>query len=441
MRVAVIGSGIAGMGAAWALKNNHDVTLYEAAPRPGGHARTIDVDFDGTTVPVDTGFIVYNERNYPNLTRLFATLGTKTKASDMSFSVSDPASGLEYAGSIGGVFAKGSNVLRPKMWQLLRGIQMFRSELELLESNEVPIDTSIVEYLSSRGYPPAFATHYLLPLAAAVWSGTGSDVAQMPARTFLAFLANHGLIKLNDRPQWRTVKGGSRRYVERAVAGVDEVLLGHGVVGIERSDNSVTILDSRGGRRRFDEVVLATHADTSLRLLGSAATPQERAIIGTFSYSTNRAVVHSDVRLMPKRHRAWTSWNAIGSVGAGHTDPVTVTYWMNRLQSLPGSRQVFISLNPALEPNPATVIDDVVYQHPQFNAASERGQRELGLIQGRNRTWFAGAYCGYGFHEDGLQAGLTVAAEMGSPAPWSHLITPMSPAAWVAARRRDRFAA
>jgi predicted NAD/FAD-binding protein len=441
MKIAVVGSGVTGIGAAWALKHDHDVTLYEAAHRPGGHARTIDVDMGGRELAVDTGFIVYNERNYPNLTRLFAALGTETKDSDMSFSVTDPATGLEYAGSLSGVFARKSNLLRPTMWALLKGIQDFRGEQDRLQKGLVPDDISISTYLSERGYPRPFASHYLLPLAAAVWSGTGDDVARMPARTFVQFLSNHGLIRLNDRPQWRTVNGGSRRYVERAIAGVDEVLLGHPVTAVERHLDRVTVVDGRGGRRDFDHIVLATHADRSLQILGNTATAAERSIIGAFRYATNRAVVHSDARLMPKRRRAWSSWNAIGSVDASASAPVTVTYWMNRLQSLPENRQVFVSLNPQQEADPAAVIDDILYQHPQFDMATAIAQSELGSIQGRNRTWFAGAYCGYGFHEDGLQAGLTVAAELGSPAPWAHKITPRSPAAQVASRRRKVIAA
>jgi predicted NAD/FAD-binding protein len=441
MKIAVVGSGITGIGAAWALKNAHDVTLYEAATRPGGHARTIDIDMGGYELAVDTGFIVYNERNYPNLTQLFQTLGTATNDSDMSFSVTDPATGLEYAGSVGGVFARKTNLLRPAMWSLLRGITAFRREQDRLRRGQVPDDISISEYLRERKYPSVFGSHYLLPLAAAVWSGTGSDVAKMPASTFLIFLSNHGLIRLNDRPQWRTVAGGSRRYVERAIAGVDEVLLGHPVVAVERNGDAVTVIDAHGGRREFDQLVLTTHADRSLQILGNEATPAERSVIGSFRYATNRAVVHSDARLMPEKRQAWSSWNAIGSVGPEATTPVTVTYWMNRLQSLPEDRQVFASLNPQLSPDPAQIIDDVMFQHPQFDAFSAIGQQEVGYIQGRNRTWFAGAYCGYGFHEDGLQAGLTVAAELGSPPPWAHSIMPKSPAAHVAARRRETIAA
>ncbi|MDJ0952136.1 MAG: FAD-dependent oxidoreductase [Acidimicrobiia bacterium] len=441
MKIAVVGSGVTGIGAAWALKRKHEVTLYEAENRPGGHARTIDIDMGGYTLPVDTGFIVYNERNYPNLTNLFARLGVATKDSDMSFSVSDDETGIEYAGSVGGVFANLGNVVRPRMWSILRGINEFRSEQARLQAGEVPDGLSISDYLLHRQYPKAFGSHYLLPLAAAVWSGTGDDVAKMPARTFLSFLANHGLLRLNDRPQWRTVAGGSRLYVDRALAGVDEVLLQRPIVAIRRDPGSVRLTDATGDSRSFDQVVFATHADTAMHILGDQATEAERQIIGSFRYAPNRAVVHSDERLMPRRRRAWASWNAIGAVTPDAANPVTVTYWMNRLQSLPEDRQIFVSLNPTMEPRSETVIDDVLFSHPQFDAQSERAQADLGTIQGDNRTWFAGAYLGYGFHEDGLQAGLTVASQLGAAAPWADQITPRSPAATVAMRRRDRAAA
>ncbi len=436
MRIAVVGSGITGIGAAWALKSKHEVTLYEAESRPGGHARTIDIDMGGYSLPVDTGFIVYNERNYPNLTRLFATLGVATKDSDMSFAVSDPR-GLEYAGSVGGILAHPSNIARPKLWAILRGIKEFRGEQARLAAGKVPEGLSISDYLTHRQYPKAFGTHYLLPLAAAVWSGTGDDVANMPAKTFLSFLANHGLLRLNDRPQWRTVVGGSRRYVSRALAGVDEVLLDRPVTDVHRTPDAVTLTDGRGVQRTFDHVVFATHTDTTMQILGDEATADERRVVGSFRYAPNRAVVHSDPALMPRSRRAWSSWNAIGAVTADAANPVTVTYWMNRLQTLPDDRQIFVSLNPSVEPRSDLVIEDVQFQHPQFDAQSSLAQTELATIQGANRTWFAGAWCGYGFHEDGLQAGLTVAEQLGAPAPWASDITPMSPAAFHA--RADRM--
>jgi len=436
MNVAVVGSGITGIGSAWALSQRHNVTLYESAARPGGHARTIDIEIGDRTLPVDTGFIVYNERNYPNLINLFHTLGVVTEDSDMSFAVSDPDSGIEYGGSVAGILANPSNVVRPRMWSILLGINEFRSEQGRLAAGQVPADLPIADYLAWRRYPKAFVSHYLLPLAAAVWSGAGDDVARMPAGTFLSFLNNHGLLRLNDRPQWRTVTSGSREYVSKAISAVDEVLLSTPVTAVDRSATEVTLTDGRGGKRRFDHVVFATHADTTLRILGDTATRDEKDILGSFRYAANRAIVHSDEGLMPANRSTWSSWNAIGSVAADASKPVTVTYWMNRLQSLPGDRQVFVSLNPSVEPRPGTVIDDVMFQHPQFDNHSERGHRDLGLIQGRERLWFAGAYCGYGFHEDGLQAGLTVAAQLGAPAPWASRITPRSPAATVALSRR-----
>jgi predicted NAD/FAD-binding protein len=441
MNIAVVGSGITGIGAAWALSTEHRVTVYEAEDRPGGHTRTIDVDMGGYLLPIDTGFIVYNERNYPNLVNFFAALGINTKPSDMSFSVRDPQTGLEYAGSLSGVLANKTNLLRPTMWSILRGIKDFRSEQDRLEAGQVPDDLSITDYLTWRRYPDSFASHYLLPLAAAVWSGTGDDVARMPARTMLRFLSNHGLLRITDRPQWRTVTGGSRRYVEAAMGTVDEVLLGRPVVEIDRHPDGVSITDAHGNTRHFDQVVLATHADTTVRMLGDAATPEERAILGTFRYAPNRAVVHSDLRLMPHNRAAWASWNALGTVSKDAENPVSVTYWMNRLQNLPEDRQVLVSLNPTIEPLPEHVIDEVMFSHPQFDANATRAQRELGSIQGDNHTWFAGAYCGYGFHEDGLQAGLTVAAQLGAPVPWAGVITPRSPSATTVLRRKDLVAA
>ncbi len=437
MNIAVVGSGITGIGAAWAISREHRVTVYEAENRPGGHTRTIDVDMGGYHLPVDTGFIVYNDRNYPNLVEFFRTLGIETKPSSMSFSVSDPATGLEYAGSLAGILADKSNLVRPRMWSLLRAIREFRTEHERLEAGEVPDGLSIGEYLTHRRYPSAFASHYLLPLAAAVWSGAGEDVSDMPAQTFLSFLANHGLLRLTDRPQWRTVAGGSRTYVDKALGHVDEILLDTPVVAVDRRPDAVLLTAARGDTREYDHVVFATHADTTTRILGAAATASERRIIGAFRYAPNRAVVHSDERLMPRRRRAWASWNVAGAVTGDADRAVAVTYWMNRLQSLPGDRQVFVSLNPAIEPHPDTVVDEVWFSHPQFDAASARAQRDLGTIQGERRTWFAGAYCGYGFHEDGLQAGLTVAAQLGAAAPWADRIVRRSPAASVALRRRS----
>jgi len=433
MRIAVIGSGIAGLGAAWALSARHAVTLYEADDRLGGHSRTLEVEAGDRAVPVDTGFIVYNERNYPNLIRLFETLGVATEDSDMSFAVSAENGELEYGGRASALFSSPRAFVDPRVWSLLRGIVRFRSEQQNLEAGLVAPDLTIGQYLQERGYSQAFIDHYLTPLASAVWSGTRNDAAGMPAGTFLGFLRNHGLIRLDDRPQWRTVTGGSRTYVERAAKEITTVHTGRPITGVRRTDAGVEVRDALGGVDRFDHVVVATHADLALRILGDEATSDERAVLSAFRYDDNEVVLHTDARAMPRRRSVWSSWNATVRPSDDGTDPVSVTYWMNRLQSLPSAVDVFVTLNPGNAIDESAVIDRWMAAHPQFDLHTDRAQAAMPGIQGRDRIWYAGAHLGYGFHEDGLQSGLTVAAALGAPAPWHHEVTPASPAA-VAAR-------
>lgn len=431
MRIAVVGAGVTGLGAAWALSRRHEVTLYESGRDLGGHARTIDVEMGGRSVPVDTGFIVYNERNYPNLTALFDHLEVATEPSDMSFSAASVDGTFEYAGRISGLFAQKKNLVRPEMWEILRGMLRFRGEKRRLQQGAIDPSVSLAAYLLRRGYPEAFGSRYLLPLAAAVWSGAVDDVGAMPMGTFLRFLDNHGLVSLDDRPSWRTVSGGSREYVGRVAEPIKEILTSRPVRHVARRPDGVVIRDAADEIRRFDHVVMASHADVSLRLLGDGASWAERDVLSAFHYADNRAVVHRDVSLMPRRRSVWSSWNSL--VGIGSDRPVGVTYWMNRLQNLDPRFPVFVSLNPVVEPDSDLVLDSVQYQHPQFDAVSARAQVRLGEIQGADRVWFCGAYAGHGFHEDGLQAGLTVAEALGSPAPWAHRISPVSPAARHAA--------
>jgi uncharacterized protein len=303
MRIAVVGSGIAGIGASWALSQVHDVVLFEAGDRVGGHSRTLDVDIDGVTVPVDTGFIVYNERNYPNLVRFFDTLGVETEASDMSFAVSSEDGTVEYGGRAGAMFSRPGAILDGRIWDVVRGISRFRSEADRLDRGLVPDHLSISEYLALRGYPAGFGSHYLLPLASAVWSGTRNNAEDMPARTFLGFLNNHGLIRITDRPQWRTVTGGSRAYVERAIKEVTSVHTGRGVASVWRGGTGVDVVDVHGVRETFDHVVFATHADVTLDILGKDASDDERRILSTFRYDRNEVVLHTDASAMPRRRR------------------------------------------------------------------------------------------------------------------------------------------
>ena len=418
--IAVVGSGVTGLGAAWALSAEHHVTLLERDVRLGGHARTIDIAMDERLVAVDTGFIVFNHRNYPNLTNLFATLDVATESTDMSFSVKSGS--YEFAATPGALLSNPRSLSSPRTWAILRGINRFRKEVADYETIENP-DSTLIDFLRAGNYPEPFIRDYLLPLAAAVWSGAGTDAASMPIGTFLHFLANHGLFEL-DRPKWRTVTGGSRQYVERIAKEIPIVRTGVDVTSVRRSSDGV-VVNTAAGEERFDEVVLASHAPQSMRLLGADLRSDEAEVLSAFRYAPNRAVVHRDASFMPKRRAAWSAWNAVGTP-AGSEQPISVTYWMNRLQNLDERHDVFITLNPSTEPT--QIVDDIWYAHPQFNPATDRAQKRLPEIQGRDGIWYCGAWTGYGFHEDGLQSGLTVAAALGSPAPWHDAIVPATPA-------------
>ena len=432
-RIAVIGGGIAGLGAAWALSRRYPVTLFEAANYLGGHANTRDITLDGSQVAVDTGFIVYNEHNYPQLTRLFRHLEVPTQASDMSFAVSLGDGRIEYEGSRRGLLAQPGNLLRPSFLRMLRDLlRFYRSAPEILGSDK-DRDLSLGEMLDRGGYSKAFVEQHILPMGAAIWSANLDDMRAFPAQSFVSFFVNHRLFDLDRRPAWRTVAGGSREYVRRLrddAAG--QLHCKAEVTAIRRTPAGVLVKTAQSDWQAFDQIVLAVHADQALRLLGAGASESERAVLGAFSYATNRAVLHSDPRLMPRRRRAWASWNylAAGNDGSGSA-PVSVSYWMNRLQSLPTAKPVIVTLNPLREPEEALTFGTFDYDHPQFNAAALAAQRRLPLIQGARRTWFCGSYCGHGFHEDALQSGLSVAEALGAATPWAGEVQPASPAAGI----------
>lgn len=413
MEIAVVGSGISGLSAAWLLSKRHRVTLYESESRLGGHSNTVQAG----GVPVDTGFIVYNELTYPNLTALFDHLNVPTKASEMSFAVSLDDGGLEYAGTdLFGLFGQRRNILRPRFWSMLRDLRRFYMEAPARVS-ALPPGTSLGAFLDSQHYGQAFQKDHLLPMAAAIWSASAETLRDYPAAHFIRFCDNHGLLKFTDRPVWRTVDGGSREYVQRLLTGIGETRLGCGAVSIRRSAGYAAVRDAKGGEQRFDHVVMACHADQALALL-ETPTDQERTLLGAFGYTRNRAVLHSDARLMPQRRKVWASWNYLG--GANHLNSLHVTYWMNRLQGLTSTSPLFVTLNPAMEPEVDTVLHQEVYEHPRFDAAAMRAQAGLWSLQGVERTWFCGAYFGSGFHEDGLQSGLAVAEQLGGVRrPWT----------------------
>jgi predicted NAD/FAD-binding protein len=420
LRIAVVGSGISGLSAAWLLSHRHNVTIYEQSDRIGGHSNTVLARVEGRLLPVDTGFIVFNRATYPNLTALFEHLSVPVEVSNMSFSVSLDNGGLEYAfGTPAGLLAQPRNLVSPRFWSMMTDLRRFYHEAVRDLQNPECETISLGEYLTLRRYSPAFRDDHLLPMASAIWSATASDMLSYPAASFIRFHANHGLLQIAGRPKWETVSGGCVNYVRPLIAAMGgRVKSDTAVVTIRRSAREVLIIDSKGASESFDHIVVATHADQALAVLADPS-PAERALLGTFRYTRNLAVLHSDECFMPKRRAAWASWNYVSPEMA---QPVgaSLTYWMNRLQNIPNRTPLFVTLNPARAPRAGTLHHSEIYEHPIFNAQAVVAQHRLWELQGIQRTWFCGAYFGYGFHEDGLQSGLAVAEELGGMRrPWS----------------------
>ena len=425
-RFAVIGSGISGLSAAWLLSKRHDVVLYEREPRLGGHSNTVMADTSDGPTPVDTGFIVFNDWTYPNLIALFEHLGVATHASDMGFAVSADNGGFEYSGgTLGGLFGQPGNIIRPRFWRMMRDLHRFYSTMpEKLHTGELE-DISLGAVLDRDGYALSFQTDHLLPMAAAIWSGTVDGMREYPAAAFVRFFVNHGLFKYTGRPQWRSVIGGSKSYVAKISKGLD-VRTSAGVRAIHRAPDGVTITDQNGHNDRFDGVIMAAHADQTLAMM-TDADDMERTILKPFSYQKNLAVLHTDPKLMPIRRRVWSSWNYLArprmqtkdTLGRDETG-LCVTYWMNNLQDLPTRDDLFVTLNPITPPDQAHILGTYQYDHPLFDNDTDAAQRELWRLQGHRRTWYCGSYFGAGFHEDGLQSGLAAAESAADVRrPWS----------------------
>lgn len=427
--IAVVGSGIAGLSAAWLLSKRHRVTLYEKEPWIGGHAHTVTVPTRHGNVPVDTGFIVYNEVNYPNLTALFEHLGVATEPSSMSFAASIGGGSFEYSSaSLNRYFGQRRNFVRPRFLRMTADLlRFYREAAELAASGTAP-DLTLGQYLAQKGYSDVFVDGHILPISAAIWSTTPAEIRAYPLQAFLRFFASHALLELRKRPVWRTVSGGSRSYVDRLVAGIGEIRPSTGIDRIERIPGGVVVRDSRGGEQRYSDVVIAAHADQALAMLGDAD-DAERNLLGAIRYTDNDAVLHADPRLMPRNRRVWSSWNFVAPQDALGEGQLSVTYWMNSLQNIDPATPLFLTLNPGREPDPESVVGRYSYSHPYFDRAALAAQAELWRLQGRRHTWFCGAHFGYGFHEDGLQAGLAVAEALGGVTrPWPRPADRIAPA-------------
>lgn len=421
MRIAIVGTGIAGNAAAYLLADTHSITVYERELRPGGHSHTVDIDHGGAAISVDTGFIVYNTLNYPNLTALFSHLGVATKASDMGFSVSLDDGRFEWAGRekdvLSGLFAQWSNVVSPGHLAMLVEILRFQKTAKADVASAGFGSMTLGEWLKARRFSTRLRDRYIVPMGAAIWSMPTARMLNFPATAFFDFCENHKLLEWN-RPSWRTVEGGSRVYVERMVARYrDRLRLGCAVTSIERSPAGVTVHDSLGHSERYDAIVLAAHSNQCIDILGDP-TADEASVLGAIRYRPNAVYLHRDVRLMPRRRAAWTSWNYLGRSMDDGVGDVALTYWMNSLQGIDPAHPVFVTLNPPFEPDPALTYARFEAWHPQYDAAATEAQRMLETIQGRNRTWFCGAWTGFGFHEDGLVSGMRVAESLGARIPW-----------------------
>ena len=418
-KVAVVGSGVSGVSAAWALSKRHDVTLYEAEARAGGHTCTVDIDYAGTPISVDVGFIVFNARNYPELTALFDHFDVATEDSNMSFALSLDNGWREWCGqNLLTLFAQKRNLLSPSFWWMLREILRFNRQ-SLADRESGLIDRlSIGQYLNTRGFSNRFRDDYLIPMAAAIWSTPRIRMLDFPARSFINFFENHRLLEIMP-PLWQTVSGGSRNYLDRVIDDFRGTLrCASPVRSVRRVIGGVAVTTQDGTTAIYDDVVLASHTDQSLAMRGGDATAEERDILSAIPYSPNRVLLHSDASFMPRRKTAWAAWNYLRDGDGADEGSICVTYWMNRLQNLDYSKPLFVTLNPVREPAAGTVFGEWSFDHPLFDEGAFQAQQMLRGIQGDSGIWYAGAWTGYGFHEDGLRSGLAVAEALGGVIPW-----------------------
>jgi predicted NAD/FAD-binding protein len=418
-RIAIIGAGISGLGAAYLLRHEADLSLYERNAYLGGHSRTIDVDVAGKSVPVDTGFIVYNERNYPLLSELFSELSVPVVKTDMSFGVSIGDGWLEF-GSAGlqGLFGSFRNALSPRMWGMVRDILKFNKEAMAFADADPAL--TLEECLDQIGIGKWFRKYYLLPMGGSIWSCPVEEMLRFPAASFIRFFKNHGLLTVSDHPQWYSVLGGSREYVRRLVDAIGNNLnVRPAAVRVERGSpgEGVLVHDTEGGTERFDDVIFATHADVTMQLLGNP-NDEEKDVLSAFQFKRNKVVLHTDTSFMPRRRSAWSSWVYRSDRTEDRNEAISLSYWMNNLQALDTEVPVIVTLNPSRDPSEGTEVNRHFFSHPMFDENAIRAQNRIPEIQGLDRLWFCGAWQRNGFHEDGLWSAVEVVRKMGVRIPW-----------------------
>ncbi len=414
--IGIIGSGISGISSAWLLSKRHKVTVYEKNNYIGGHSNTVRVLSGNLEKNVDTGFIVYNEKTYPNLTALFSYLNVETKPSEMSFAVSLRNSNVEYCSNgLNGFFAQRLNILRPSHWAIILDLIRFYKHAQNFKEG-LSDNISIGDFLNEYSYSETFIRFHLLPMIAAIWSVPFNQAADFPLQSIVNFFSNHGLLQFRNRPLWRTVVGGSKNYINKMKIGISQpILLDCHIVKVVRDDKKVLLIDQNGRKFSHDSVIIAAHADEALKIINNPSF-NESKILGSFKYSKNKAVLHSDVNLMPTRESVWSSWNVIDAGFKG--EGVGVTYWLNKLHDYKDYPNIFLSLNPPREINSQMIEQSFSYDHPLLTSNAHRFRKELKCLQGHGNLWFCGSYFGYGFHEDALSSGLKVAENFGVSRPW-----------------------
>ena len=414
MKIGVIGSGVAGLTAAHLLSKKHEVTLIEKKERIGGHTNTIIVEENDKKVGIDTGFIVLNDKNYPNFKKLLNNLGVRIRNTDMSFSYFDERDGFNYAGTgISGYFSQKKNLFSPKHYRFLLNVKKYSKIAgDDVQSGNI-LDETLGEYLNRRKFPVEIIERFIIPMGAAVWSGSRNDMVNFPAKMFMKFFDNHGILDLNNAPQWHTVIGGSYAYVEKILKKFrGAIIKGNGVVGIKRTSVGVQVKLENGDLLEFEKVVCASHADQTYGMI-SDLTSEEEAFLGPWEYSKNRTILHTNRSFMPPSKSAWACWNYVRNKGSKDEDDVSVTYYMNRLQGLAGSRDYLVTLNPVRPIPKEDLIYETIYTHPRYTHESLGTQEKIKKVNGSNRIYFCGSYCRYGFHEDGVLSAVNVANMLG----------------------------